>query len=154
MYKKLAASAARFHWGSKVRVGVHGKLDDIDREVYERRKTQRRSDLGDLIRAAGLTVDAASSWRVECLSAARSEFRRIPEKQYNAVLAAVAKLWRAPKVETEASCARITLRSLKTEENRYNERLRRFQANSYRVSFYIEGPSHVTVFRVVRQYGL
>jgi mRNA-degrading endonuclease RelE of RelBE toxin-antitoxin system len=137
MYKKLAASAARFHWGSKVGVGVAGTiyLDEIDKDVYEGRKTQRRFDLGDLIRAAGLTVDATSDWRVECLSAARSELGRIPEKQYKAILAAAMKLWRSPKK--------------KTQQNRCNEQLRRFKINSYRISFCIEPPSHVIVFRVV-----
>jgi mRNA-degrading endonuclease RelE of RelBE toxin-antitoxin system len=137
MYKNVAASAARFHWGSKVGVGVAGtfKLDDIDREVYERRKAQRRFDLGDLIRAAGLSVDATASWRVECLAAARSEFGRIPEKQFKAILAAVVKLWQSPEE--------------KTQQNRFNEQLRRFKTNSYRISFCIQLPSQVIVFRVV-----
>ena len=137
MYKNLAASAARFHWGSKVGVGVAGtfKLDEVDREVYERRKTQRRLDLGDLIRAVGLAVDATSPWRVECVSAPRSEFGRIPEKQLKAILAATMKLWRSPKK--------------KTQQNRFNEQLRRFKASFYRISFCIEPPTHVIVFRVV-----
>ena len=138
MYKHLAACAARFHWGSKVGVGVAGtfKLDDIDRQVYERRKTQRRFDLTDLIQAVGLAIDDETCpWRVEWVSAARSEFGRIPKKQYRAILAVVMKLWRSPKK--------------KTQQNRFNTQLRRFKANSYRISICIEPPNHVIVFRFV-----
>ena len=132
MYKKLAASSARFHWGSKVGVG---KLDDIDREVYERRKTQRRFDIGDMIQAAGLAVDVKHSWQVEYLYATRAEFERIPEDRYRAILATVMRLGRSP--------------AKKGLPNQFNQQLRRLNIISYRISFCIEPPNHVVVFRVV-----
>jgi len=139
MYKHLAASAARFHWGSKVGVGVAGTstLDDTDRDVFERRKTHRRFDLADSIHAAGLDLEATHSWRVECLAGARSELGRIPENQYKAVLTGLLKLWRSPKK--------------KTQQNKFNEQLRRFKTSGYRVGFCIEPPSSVIVFRVIAE---
>jgi hypothetical protein len=121
MYKKLAASAARFHWGSKVGVHLVGtarlrRLDEVDWEVYERRKAQRRFDLGSLVRAAGLLVDQASLYRVECLAAARTEFNLISDKQYKSIPAGIMKLWRSPKKGSQP--------------NHLNEQLRRFKINA------------------------